>query len=343
MTGPEPDEFAASEAGRPGAVQPPQSPPESPAGQQYPPGSSGLGTGFAPSYLQSVGAPEYLQASDTLRLTPPVAGGPRHRRRAGPVVSAIGVAAVVGLLIVLATAGLRSERQNARTAAEVVATAARQASTVSSLSATMTLSAGSGQTVSASIRERRSPMLISLSMTADTDGTPVPIYGIIADDALYMKFGATSGLPTSMAGKWIKIPLTDIGAGSPFPSGFGEYDATSQAKMLADLQDVQATGAQRVDGVQTTMYSGTLDLAKAISGLPAAQRSEILSLFTGNVSVTVWIDGSGLLRKFAETETVSGHPISVVFTIRSYNQPVNVTIPSGSQVYDLPAGSSLDS
>jgi hypothetical protein len=307
-----------------------------------------IGTGFDPSYLQSAGPPEYLRADDTASLVAAVSGSGRRRRRAWPVVSAVGIAAVIALVAVIAAAGLSSERQNARTAAEVVAAAARQASRVNSESATLTETYGTAGGLTATVQTQRTPALMSMSMRETIDGLSVPISVLLADGTVYMKFGHTSGIPAEMLGKWIKVPLTATGLGSALSgqSGVAGENPASQAALLAGAVDVRATGSQVVNGVPTTIYTGTLSPAAALKNVPASERAELvpgLKQIGGSIDFTVWIDSNSLVRKLAETVTVVGKSVHIVFTVLAYNQPVHVTIPRPSQIYSLPAGSSLAS
>lgn len=77
--------------------------------------------------------------------------------------------------------------------------------------------------------------------------------------------------------------------------------------------------------------------------VPASQRAFVgtaLRQISGNIDFTVWIDGSNQVKQLAETETVAGQSVHVVITVLACNQPVNVTIPSSGELYNLPAGSS---
>jgi hypothetical protein len=307
-----------------------------------------VGMGFDPSYLQSAGAPEYLRADDTLSFVAPTSGGRRRRRRAWPVVSAIGVAAVIALVAVIATAGLKSERQNAQTAADVVAAAARQASHVNSVSATLTETYGTAGGLTATVQAQRTPAVMSMSMKEAIDGLTVRISLLLADDTVYMKFGTASGIPAGMVGKWIKVPLTSTGLGSILSgqSGIAGENPAAQAAMLAGATGVRVTGSQVLNGVPTTIYTGTLSPAAALKYVPAGERAELapgLQQLGGSIGFTVWIDSTSHVRKLAETETVAGKRVHIVYTVLSYNQPVRVTIPGPSHIYNLPAGSSLDS
>jgi hypothetical protein len=111
--------------------------------------------------------------------------------------------------------------------------------------------------------------------------------------------------------------------------------------MLAGARDVQVTGSQLVNGVQTTVYTGTLSAAAALKNLPASERTLLspeLRQIGGSIDFTAWIDSSNQVRKLAETETIAGHTLHVVFTVLAYNEPVHITIPSSSEIYSLPTG-----
>jgi LppX_LprAFG lipoprotein len=353
MAGSEPGDAGRPEAGQSAehTAAPAPGAPSAPAGNagasglpEYPgqPGNGGLG--FSPAYLQNTGAPEYLLADGTPGSTP-VPGSQRRRRKVWPFTSAIGVAAVVALLVALASAGLRSEHQDARTAAQVVATAARQAGHVNSVSATMSVTIGKSGGLTATAQVSLHPLLMSMSMTETVDGISVPVSLLLAGDTMYLKFGTTSEIPAGMLGKWIKMPLSATGLGSVFSSGQGSIaseNPASQAAMLAGAKDVQATGSQVVNGVRTAIYTGTLSTAAALKNLSPSERallSPALKQVDGTIDFTAWIDSSNQVRKLAETETIAGQSVHIVFTVLAYNQPVNVTIPSSSELYNLPAGS----
>ena len=52
----------------------------------------------------------------------------------------------------------------------------------------------------------------------------------------------------------------------------------------------------------------------------------------------VWIDGQHLVRKFADTETISGQLVTTTMNVTSINQGLTISLPPASQVSSLPTG-----
>jgi hypothetical protein len=112
--------------------------------------------------------------------------------------------------------------------------------------------------------------------------------------------------------------------------------------MLKTVGSVQTVGTETVDGVSTTHYKATVDLAKAAGqvGEPASSAVQHLIDEGGPSSIPadVWIGDDGLVRKATVDETVSGGgesaTVHVTLGLSDYGTAVNVTAP--------PSGDTLD-
>ncbi|HKA92303.1 MAG TPA: hypothetical protein VKE97_00770 [Acidimicrobiia bacterium] len=106
---------------------------------------------------------------------------------------------------------------------------------------------------------------------------------------------------------------------------------------------VTRVGTDEVRGVDTTHYRVTLDLAKAISNAPEAQRdrveTSVIALGTRTIPADVWIDGKGRVRKLRlrlKGGTVVT-PGSVEFEFFDLGTKVDVPQPDPNSVVDLGA------
>ncbi len=153
----------------------------------------------------------------------------------------------------------------------------------------------------------------------------------VLSGVLYLKRGDT----------WTQTPTEPGMTSTPDPNNFFSY-------LQGVAPDVHVTGQDRLRGVDTTIYSGTLDLSCALERMQtnAQQRSALqrAQAYLGDLRIPfrAWVDGAGGLRKVAMTmdmtsvlhKVASGsklHPtITVTMELYDFGVPVNVTAPSGA-------------
>jgi hypothetical protein len=320
-----PDAGVAGSFGQPGAVP---ADPADPAPAQFGPG------GPAPAQF-GTGGPETIELGGA-------GGAPASRGRKRVVVPAAAAAAVVivaAIVLVVVRGG-----STPQTPAQVLTAAAHKSADLSSLTATFSEQASgvNGGSVSATVKEIRKPLQMSMSMTELAGGQSISLSAVINSKAMYMKLGAAAGLPSSMAGKWLEIPLTGLDSGS-FASLIESAESqnpVSQIQVLLAGKQLRADGTQVVDGVETTRYTGSITPSTALKMLPASSRTfltPMLKEMQGNSHFTIWIDGSDQIRKVVENENVSGQPVTVTMTLGNFNQPLTITLPPASQVMKIPA------
>jgi len=150
---------------------------------------------------------------------------------------------------------------------------------------------------------------------------------------------------------WTKLDLARVDQAlgldpSSFTSG-----GSNPAQYLRYLSAAGATtsiaGHERVRGVPTTHYVGTLDLLKAAAAQPGADQAKLkaalgrLASQTGAAAVPigVWIDGQGRVRRLSLTlaEQTSGQQVAVAVACEYFDFGPTPTVnpPSGSEVFDL--------
>lgn len=134
--------------------------------------------------------------------------------------------------------------------------------------------------------------------------------------------------------KWIEAPAKEF--------GLSVADPGQGLQMLQKVADLQEVGPENIEGLQTTKYAGTLDLAEAIDqlGLPAGQTSEIekhLDKIDGGSQVTVWVDSENRIIRFDQKMTINvdtGKPIETTTstTMSDFGIDTDITPPPPDQV-----------
>jgi hypothetical protein len=165
---------------------------------------------------------------------------------------------------------------------------------------------------------------------------------------MFMSSSAFAGkLPSGAS--WIEIDLAEavkklgfdpsaLSSGQSNPAQFLEY-------LRASGGGVIVTGTERVRGVETTRYSGTIDLRKVPGADSAAAKQAIDGIVaatgTSTIPVQVWVDSKKLVRKLSLTMPLSlaGRRIETKVSEEFFDfgpQPA-VQAPAASETYELPA------
>jgi LppX_LprAFG lipoprotein len=311
-----------------------------PGGQGVPPGYQGPPPGYqgpTAGAWQGPGGP-----SDTVQFgdsTP--SPSPRPRRRIVVATAAGAVAAVaVAAIAVAATGGFSSSQ----TPAQVLSAAAHNSATLSSLSATYSeqISGAASASITGSVQEIRKPLQMTIGMTETADGESIPLSAILTGSNMYLKFGNMAGLPSQLAGKWIKFSLSSVDGGefSSLLQSVENENPTSQTQELLAAKDLRADGTQVIDGVQTNRYVGSFTPAAALKVLSPSERKALgpaMKEIHGKINFSVWIDSNDHIRQVTEKEAVASETVNATFTFSKFNQPVTVTIPPASQIVQYPA------
>jgi hypothetical protein len=297
---------------------------------------------FVPGLAAPSPAMEYLLSQQRRR-------GGRFTAAAGGVIAIV----IIAALLAVATSHGHGRSSTKLTAAEVVATAASRAAALHSYTATMTeqLSGSTSGTISGTMKVQRSPVEVAMNLTETISGESIPVSSVVTSSAMYLKLpnlAGIPGLPAGMASKWLKIPLMGPGGTSPLASIEQELERENplaQTAMFAAAQHVRAVGSQVVDGVKTTKYTASARPDSTANSLPADVRSELapyIRLMTGKVSLAIWIDAHGQVRKVTGTEHVGTVSVTTTLTYGAFNQPVGISIPAASQIYSVPQSDLTD-
>jgi hypothetical protein len=229
--------------------------------------------------------------------------------------------------------------------------AANRSKAVNSLTATMSIqgSTTSGDlNVSGKIKEQLHPSLLAevdlTTFSAGGQSAPGGMSEIVTSKALYLRF------PELMQAQhinkpWAEISLSSIGgAGASLSSLLNEVQSNSpvtQTQLFAHSPDVKKVGMGVVNGVPVTEYAGTYSVSQVIAALPASERaalgSSIGAAGISAVHFSIWLDDNHLPRKLVVTETGTSLTEKVTEIITSYNQPVNIQLPTRAETYVIPA------
>jgi hypothetical protein len=168
---------------------------------------------------------------------------------------------------------------------------------------------------------------------------------VIAKSVIYIKIPASllSKLPAAEAGEfgaflhgksWVELDTKSL---SHLGSGLGSLAGSSSSfnkgaylKLLQSATSISKVGSATVNGVATTEYRATINPAKLPSAATAAKS------LPSAIPVTVWIDGSGLVRQLSVTvSSVAGSSFAVTLDFLSYGLQAAPAIPSASETDNL--------
>ncbi len=99
------------------------------------------------------------------------------------------------------------------------------------------------------------------------------------------------------------------------------------------------SGTETLDGVETTHYTATIDLAK-VAQLQGAEGQAFVNRLNAagaptSIPLDVWIgNDDGLVHKLTVDEALQGVTVDLTLTISDYGTDVTVTAPPADQVFD---------
>jgi hypothetical protein len=189
-------------------------------------------------------------------------------------------------------------------------------------------------------------------MTAS--GQPVPtelntpsmfMVKIIAiGDKLWMNFPMFTAITREKAAKpWTQFDMKSLGADVGDVMGSQGGDPTAALDYLNGLsKNAKAVGKEKIRGIDTTKYSGTVELATLLKNVPPAQQADMKVVFgtKPTIPVTVWIDGQSQVRRMDMTLDVTTQGMSVKTSTSTeffaFGEPVSIAAPPANQVGSNP-------
>ena len=194
---------------------------------------------------------------------------------------------------------------------------------------------------------------VKLEMTLAVPGEgSMKLKEIVKGKTIYM-----TGFPGMPKNQWVKLSLDELGAaaGGGATSGLGAgSDPTDQLQLLSQVSnDVKAAGKATVNGVETTKYTGTIDLKKAAaaSGADAKELAQVRKQYEGlglsKIPFELYIDGDNLPSRLTMTmngtSTTNGKTEKVAMKSQmdftDWGTDVKITAPKKAKSFeDLLAG-----
>jgi hypothetical protein len=180
---------------------------------------------------------------------------------------------------------------------------------------------------------------------------------VMDDGVIYLRSPAFGDAPTP----WVSLDPSKMDpavAGQFGGFGAGTTDPSAYAGLFAGVFDVKASGEADIDGVDTTRYTGTIDLQKVLEGFAevvgegadpktteqlgaAIEQFEALGI-DGTIPFQIWIDDEGLPRRQRITmdlgDLVPGTgeaQLGMTVDYSAFGEPVDVELPEPSEVTDV--------
>jgi len=188
-------------------------------------------------------------------------------------------------------------------ALKAVELAAQTSRTKSTASFTMDLNMSMGaeklpMTAQGQMDAAKNAMKLDMSMSVPGQGA-MKLKQIVVGNTIYM-----SGIPGMPGNQWVKLSLEELsaaaGGGATANLGAGS-DPADQLKLLTQVSDdVKADGKATINGVETTKYTGTIDLEKAAaaSGAEAKDLAEVKKQYRQlglkEIPFTLYVDDENL-------------------------------------------------
>ena len=163
-------------------------------------------------------------------------------------------------------------------------------------------------------------------------GMPTTFEFVYAGTSMYFK--APPGAKVAQNKPWLKVEIKDL-TGVSGTQSFSS-DPRGFLDALKGLSAVTKSGTEKVRGVDTTTYKGSIDVQKALEGVPSEKRDEMSALLkqygATAFPVTVWVGADGLVYRILIQQSLQGlGTADVKLEFFDYGKPVNVRVPSESE------------
>lgn len=271
----------------------------------------------------------------------PTAPAPRSSRVWVRAVAALAVlAAGIGALVVLAGG------DGADAAPYSVAAATAQAADASAVSFEITMSAPSiGElAVDGAVDYDAQLMTMSLALGGvfGADGEAFDMILDVAGGVMYMstdQFGEALPIEAS----WVSMDLEALAAitGQSLDGLRDQFavDPAASAELLVGSEAVEI-GLEEIDGEQVKHFQFSVDVASVLAANPQLQPqldelAEVGGELPDVVVYDVWVTEGNELRRMAFEMPVMGETLRTQIDLRSIGEPLDVTLPTGSDVVDV--------
>lgn len=238
------------------------------------------------------------------------------------------------------------------TPAAAVAKAAKNSEAITSLSYRMSGKVPETGRVEAQASMSMKPLAMSMKMTALDQGADGKMEIRVVDGAMYL--GGGEAAAKEMDGKsWMKFDISGMAKGAGSSPGIdasklsdqANQDPTQESTFLTGSKDVKKVGTEKVGGVQTTHYRGTVtldDLRAALKKEGKATRDkrekslkQYEDMGADKLTMDMWIDPDDHTKQLRMRAAADKGPFDVTMTFLDYNKPVTVKAPPAKDTVDL--------
>ncbi|MGI5368017.1 DUF1396 domain-containing protein [Streptomyces sp. A244] len=263
--------------------------------------------------------------------------------------TSIPAAGLGALLLAAGAVGCGSEESPEMTPAAAVAKAAKNTEDITSLQYRMKGTVPESGRVEGEASMRLKPTIaMSMKMEAPDQAAGESVEIRLVDKAMYLGGGAE--MAKQMDGKrWLKFDLSGSDAAKDLDkmgsTSQAEQNPAAQSTFLTGAKDVKKVGSEKVDGVETTHYTGTATLAdlraslKDSKGETREQREKSIKQYeklgVDKLTMDMWVDGDEHTKQFRMKGQADKGPMDMTITFLDYNKPVTVKAPPANEVADL--------
>jgi hypothetical protein len=168
---------------------------------------------------------------------------------------------------------------------------------------------------------------------------------ILDNGIFYMQLPA---LDRYLNGKtWVKADLNALAKEHGFDLSqllqqAGNQDPTKALQAIESVGSVNKVGTATIDGVNTTEYSGTIDVKKAAAALGPAYSKLLAQAKLTSIPVDVWVGDDGLVRRFHENfsyplPTAGELTTDLTMDLSDFGVQTNIQPPPADQTTDIGA------
>jgi hypothetical protein len=166
---------------------------------------------------------------------------------------------------------------------------------------------------------------------------------LAVDNTIYMH--ASQQSVTNFGKRWVGLSISTASPASPAQAPNGNDALSFLHLMPGATGEVQQLGHDKIDGVRTTHYRVTIDIAKAEQSMPAsfhqASAGQLAALGLTRLPLDVWLDAENKLRQEKLTFDVQHEHFSMQLKLSGSSSPVNVTAPPASDVHFVATATEL--
>lgn len=236
------------------------------------------------------------------------------------------------------------------TPAAAVAKAAKNADDITSLQYRMTGEVPEQGRVKAEAAMRMKPdVAMSMKMTALDEGADGSFEIRLVDKAMYI--GGNAEMAKEMDGKsWMKFDMSalgenSVGGGGTPGAGQAEQNPAAESTFLTGAKDVKKIGTEKVDGVETTHYQGTVTLDTLRDSFKDEDKDtrekreksieQYEEMGVDELTMDMWVDGEDHTKQFRMKGDADKGRLDLTVTFLDYNKPVTVKAPPAKDTFDL--------